>query len=222
MKLPFALLVLLGFGWCCPLPSSALDFTLHSTHIHAEALTLDGTYITDGKTKVMLRIPPDWRAADSPAALELIPKQPSSTVRLAQVSGVQTLAFDAAGQAELLKRSTAEVSSGAKSLEALPLVENLVPVNHWTSLEFAYRYVFFGQKMRTSVLYVNMKPGTVVTLKVVAPEEVFDEVHNQARIMLSSWFEPENDLPPGLAREYETGADGKPLVLPPPNNNPLR
>ena len=189
-------------------PARALDFTLRTTNIRAEALSQGATYITDGDSKIMLVIPNKWKVADSPTGLDMAPEQAGSRVTLSQVSGAPSLPLDAGGKAELLKRVVAQLPGGAEHVEALPPADNLLPIFHWTSVEFSHRYDFYGQKLRRSVIYVNMLPGRVVQMTVVAPDAVFDEVHNQARLILSNWFEPKRDLPPDLAREYESGKVG--------------
>ena len=186
-------------------PAFALDFTLRNMNIRAEALSQSATYITDGDSKIMLVIPNKWKVADSPTGLEMIPDQGGCRVNISQVLGVQSLPMDAGGRVEILKRVVAQLPGGAKNVEALPPADNLLPIFNWTSVEFSHRYDFYGQKLRRSVLYVNMLPGRVVQMTVVAPDAVFDEVHNQARLILSNWFEPKRDLPPDLAREYESG-----------------
>ena len=198
--LALALASLLGVS-----PVFALDFTLRTTNIRAEALSQAATYITDGDSKIMLVIPNKWKVSDSPTGLEMVPDQAGCRVDISQVLGVQSLPMDASGRVELLKKAVALLPGGAKNVEALPPVDNLLPIFNWTSVEFSHRYDFYGQKLHRSVLYINMLPGRVVQMTVVAPEAVFDEVHNQARLILSNWFEPKRDLPPDLAREYESG-----------------
>lgn len=204
MKIHRLFLVVAGCILANTSPVRALDFTLRTTSVRAEALSRSATYITDGDSKIMLSIPNKWQASDTPAALDLIPEQANSRVNISQVMGAQTLPLDATGQGELLKRATALLPNGAKNVEVLPAVTDLLPIFHWTSVEFAHRYDFYGQKMHRSVVYINMLPGRVVQMTVTAPEPVFDAVHNQARMMMSGWFEPKRDLPPDLAREYET------------------
>ena len=62
--------------------------------------------------------------------------------------------------------------------------------------------------MRRSLMYINMLPGRVVQLSVVAAEADFDQVHKAGRQILSSWFEPSRVLPPDLQKKYETAAGG--------------
>ena len=186
-------------------PLLALDFTLRHDNIRAEALSQAATYITEGDSKIMLTIPNNWKVLDSPTGLDLTPARAGSRVTISQIGGVQSLPMDASGRVELLKRVVAQLPGGAKNVEALPPVDNLVPIFKWTSVEFSHRYDFYGQKMRRSVLFINMLPGRVVQMSVIAPDDFFEEVHNQARMIISNWFEPKRDLPPELAREYESG-----------------
>lgn len=205
MKMRHALTIAL-FGLASACPVHAIDFTLRSMNIRAEALTQSATYITDGDSKIMLTIPNNWKASDSPSGIEMVPDKAGGWVTLSQVGGgVKALNFDEAGRADLFKKVTGQVPNGATNVQALPVESDVLPIFHWTSAEFTLRYDFGGQKMRRSVLFINMLPGRVVQLTVTAPDKTFDDVHNQARVMLANWFEPKRDLPPDIAKEYESG-----------------
>ena len=198
-SLPFAL-----FCLAVSQPSHALDFTLRRMNGAPEGTSLSSSYITDGDNKILLRIPADWKAVDSPASLELIPAKPGCDVKISQVSA-QALPLDAAGVATLQKQAESQIPKGAVKTTALPVANNVLPVYAWTSVEFTYRYEIFNQPMRRSVCYINMLPGRVVQWSVVAPDESFDAVHEGARVLMFHWFEPKRELPPEMARKYEAG-----------------
>ena len=185
-------------------PLHALDFTLRQMTVGSEGMSLATSYITDGDNKIMLRIPRDWKATDGPGALDLTPTKPGSDVNISQVRA-QELPLDAAGKATLLKQAEAQIPKGAVKITALPATENVLPIHHWTSVEFTYHYELFGQAMRRSVCYINMLPGRVVQWSVVAPDDAFDAVHEESRVLMFHWFEPKRELAPDMARQYEEG-----------------
>ena len=186
-------------------PLAALDFTLHRTRLSAtEGPATGGAYISDVDSKIFLQFPDGWQVSDSPKALDLIPEKADCRVTITQVN-VQTLPLDPAGRTVLLKQVVSQIPEGAKKIEALPVQEDLLPTSHWTSVEWTHRYEFFGQTMRRSVCYVNMLPGRVVQWTVVAPDAVFNAVHEEARVLMFQWFEPKRELSPEMARQYEEG-----------------
>ena len=118
---------------------------------------------------------------------------------------VQALPLDAAGKAVLQKQAESQISKRAVKITAPPVGNNVLPVNGWTSVEFTYRYELFGQPVRRSVCFINMLPERVVQWSVVAPDEAFDSVHEDARVLMFHWFEPRRELSPEMARQYENG-----------------
>ncbi len=192
----------------CSSPLLALDFTLKHQGGSADGAPSDNTYITDGPNKIFMRFPNTWKVSDSAHALDCIPPQGGSRVVIEQVGGKQAVALDAAGRSELGANVGKTLPSGARNVMELPARTDLLPVFGWTTLELSHRYEFYGQVMRRSVLYVNMIPGRVVQVTVTAPDAAFDDVHEQMRLILSGWFEPKRDLPPGLAQKYEDGTLG--------------
>ncbi len=185
--------------------AEALDFTLRQMNVASEGMSMSSSYITDGDNKIMLRIPNSWKASDSPAALDLVPDQAGSSVNITQVKTKDLLPLDAGSKQNLLKEVTAQIPGGAKKVEALPEVTDLLPIYKWTSVEFAHRYEFFGQTVRRGVLFVNMQPGRVVRVTITAPDKDFDNIHEQTRVMMYHWFEPKRELAPEMARQYEEG-----------------
>ena len=182
----------------------AIDFTLRRFGAATEGTSLSTSYITDGDNKIMLRIPADWKAVDGPAGLDLTPTKPGSDVNISQVN-VQALPLDAGGKSALQKQAEGQIPKGALKITALPVGDNVLPVDGWKSVEFTYRYELFGQSMRRSVCYINMLPGRVVQWTVAAPDESFDAVHEDARVLMFHWFEPKRELSPEMARQYEAG-----------------
>lgn len=192
--------------WSSPL--QALDFTLRHQGGLADGAKSDNAYITDGPNKIFVRIPNTWKVSDSAQALDLIPQESGSRVVVQQMTGKQALALDAAGQHDLDTNAGKTLPQGSTNVTELPPRTDLLPIFGWTTLELCHRYEFYGQVMRRSLLYINMVPGRVVQVSVVAPDAVFDAVHEQMRLLLSGWFEPKRDLPPDLARKYEEGTLG--------------
>ena len=94
---------------------------------------------------------------------------------------------------------------GAKEVKAVGEVNDLLPVFGWKSFEVTFEYEYFGQRVQRSTLYVNMIPGRVVQVSVVALPADFEKVHEQMRKMMFGWFEPSRDLTPEQAQEYENG-----------------
>ena len=181
---------------------AALDFTLQHKEIAADGIEVDGAYITDGPSKIFLRILPTWKAFNTAQSLDCIPDTANSKVRLENFAGSKLLTIDQTGGLELQQLATAQLPGDAKKVVALPIELNPLPLYGWKTLEATFRYEYFGQPVRRSVLYVSMIPGRVVELTVTAPDADFDKVHKQARQLLGSWFEPSRDLPPDLQRKY--------------------
>ncbi len=184
--------------------SAALDFTVQNTHLMADAIPVDGTYITDGPSKIFLRILPTWKVYNTAQALDCLPDTPNSKIRLESFPGSKLLTIDQAGGRELQQLAAAQLPGDAKNVVAQTLELNALPLFGWNTLEATFRYDYFGQPVRRSVLYVSMIPGRVVQLTVTAPDADFDKVHKQARQLLGSWFEPTRDLPPDLQRKFAT------------------
>ncbi len=208
MKLPRLVSTVALLGAVCTPSLFALDFTMKHQGGSADGTKTDNAYITDGPNKIFLHIPPTWKVSDSAHALDCILPQGGSRVVIEQVSGKQAMALDAAGRSELDTNAGKTLPSGARNVTELPPRTDLLPVFGWTTLELCHRYEFFGQAMRRGILYINMIPGRVVQVTVTAPDAVFDEVHEQMRLLMSGWFEPKRDLPPDLARKYEDGTLG--------------
>ena len=189
-------------------PLRALDFTLKHQGGSADGAKTDNTYITDGPNKIFLRFPLSWKVSDSAGSLDCIPEQAGSRVVIEQVGGKQALDLGEAGKRDLDASAGKSLPSGAKNVTELPPRTDLLPVFGWTTLEIDHRYEFYGQSMRRGILYVNMIPGRVIQVTITAPDAAFDAVHEQARLIMSGWFEPKRDLPPDLARKYEEGQLG--------------
>lgn len=193
-------------------PLHALDFSLRRTQLAAtEGPSTAGAYITDGDSKIFLQIPRTWKVSDSPKALDILPDKANCRVTVSQVNA-KTLALDAPGRELLQKQVVSQIPEGAKQVEALPVTEGLLPTSHWTSIEWTYRYEFFGQTIRRSVCYVNMLPGRVVQWSVTAPDDVFDAVHEQARVLMFQWFEPKKEMAPEQAKAYEEPGSDMPRL----------
>ena len=181
---------------------AALDFTLQHTAINADAIALDQLYITDGPSKIFLRILPSWKSFNTAQAIDCVPNTANSKVRLEQFPGGKLLTIDQIGGRDLQQLALAQMPGDAKKIEAVSVELNPLPLFGWNTLEATFRYEYFGQPTKRSVLYVSMIPGRVVEMTVTAPEADFDKVHKQARQLLGSWFEPGRDLPPDLQRKY--------------------
>ena len=181
---------------------AALDFTVQHKALPADGIEVDGAYITDGSSKIFLRILPTWKVFNTAQALDCIPDTANSKVRLEPYEGSKLLTIDQAGGLELQQLATGLLPNDARNVVAQPVELNPLPLFGWSTLEVTFRYEYFGQPVRRSVMYVSMIPGRVVQLTVTAPEADFGKVHKQARQLLGSWFEPSRDLPPDLQLKY--------------------
>ena len=185
-------------------PAAAeLDFTVQHESMVADAIPVNGTYITDGNSRIYLRIMANWKVFNDAQTLECLPDTANSKLRLEHFSGPKLLTIDQAGARELQQLAATQILPDAKNVVALPPELNPLPLFGWNTLEVAHRYDYFGAPMRRSVMYVSMMPGRVVQLTVTAPDTDFDKVHKEARKFLGSWFEPSRDLPPDLQRKYK-------------------
>ena len=199
----FALLVTVaGPVW------AGLDFTLQHKVLPADGLSLVKPYITDGESKIFLSIPANWKALGGGAALDFIPDTADSGARLGLYQGAKPLTIDAAGGQDLLGQVTSQLPPDAKNAKVLGVDIDPLSIFGWRTLEVTLSYEYFGVTMRRSVMYLNMLPGRLVQLSVVAPDTDFNKVHKQARQILTSWFEPNRDLPPDLQEKYGAGAGG--------------
>ena len=180
----------------------ALDFTVAHKAMTTDAIQVDNPYITDGTSKIFLRIPPTWKVIGNAQALDCFPEGTLSEVRLEPFKGDKLLTIDQAGTRDLMQQSTSQLPADAKNVTALPAELNPLPIFGWSTLEASVRYDLLGRLMRRSVMYVSMLPGRVLQLTVIGPDADFDKLHKQARQMLGSWFEPSRDLPPELQRKY--------------------
>ena len=187
---------------------AALDFTLQHKALPADGVSLDKPYITDGASKIFLQIPANWKVSGGGAELDCAPDTELSSIRLGRYQGSKLLTFDQAGGQDLVVQLSAQLPPDAKNAKVLAVDLNPLPIFGWSTLEVTLGYDYFGQKMRRSLMYLDMLPGRVVQLSVVAPDTYFDQVHKQARQVLSSWFEPSRDLPPDLQSKYEAVAGG--------------
>ncbi len=199
-----AALALALLGSAIPAPAN-INFTLATKHGSPESPDPENRYITDGENHIYLRIPRDWKATSSAERLEFMPPQTGSHVQISQVPGVQALPLDPAGLAALRKDAQARLPEGAKNIHAAGEENDLLPVFGWKSFEVTFEYEFYGQQMRRSMLYVNMIPGRVVQVSVTAVAADFENVHEKLRKLMFGWFEPNRDLPPEQARQYEAG-----------------
>ena len=172
---------------------AGLDFTLQHKALPADGIALDEVYITDGDSKIFLRLPPGWKVSNSAQALDCVPDSPDARVRLEAFPGSRALTVDAAGGRELLRLATSQLPGDAKSVVALPVELNPLPLFGWATMEVSFRYDYFGQPLRRSVMYLNMLPGRMVEMTVITPEAAFDKIHKQARQLMGSWFEPSRD-----------------------------
>ncbi len=189
-------------------PSPALDFTLRHGNMSADGANIASTYITDGENKIFVRIQRDWKVADNPGALELIPEFTGSKVRIENVGGARVLPLDESGKTLLRKQVDAEVPGGAKNVVALPDQDNPLPIFGWKDAEITRSYEFYGQTIYHSSLYVNMLPGRVVRVSITAAKADYEKVHDAVRLLLFSWFEPSKDLPPDVQRKMAEGTLG--------------
>ena len=185
---------------------AGLDFTLQHKALPADGLSLEKPYITDGISKIFLTLPYNWQVNGGGAGLECIPETAGASVRLGNYQGSKLLTIDQAGGEDLLAQLTGQLPSDAKNAKVVSLDLNPLSIFGWQTMEVTLRYDYFGQTLRRSLMYLNMRPGRVVQLTVIAPEADFDKVHKQARQILSSWFEPSHDLPPDLQQKYDAGA----------------
>ncbi len=185
-----------------PSAFAALDFTLQHKAVTADGIAVDQVYITDGASKIFLRILPTWQVFNTAQALDCVPDTPNSKVRLEQFAGPKLLTIDPAGGHDLGQLAAGQVPGDAKNVTALPVELNPLPLFGWKTLEASFRYDYFGQTVRRSVMYVSMIPGRVVQLTITAPEADFVKVHQQACQFLGSWFEPSRDLPTDLQSKY--------------------
>lgn len=193
----------------CATPAvAALDFTLQHKTVAADGIDVDGVYITDGTSKIFLRILPSWQTFNTAQAIDCIPDIPDSKVRLERFPGSALLTIDAAGGLALQQIAASQMPGDAKEVVALPAELNPLPLYHWNTLEATFRYQYFGKPVRRSVMYVSMIPGRVVQLTVTASDADFDKLHKQAHQMLSSWFEPTRDLPPDLQQKFAAPPNG--------------
>lgn len=183
---------------------ATLDFTLQHESIEADGASIKGAYITDGQSKIFLRISAAWHVFNNAQALECLPETANSKIRLEHFPGVKPLTIDQAGARDLQQLATGQVPADAKGMVVMPAELNPLPLYGWNTLEVVFRYEYFGQPVRRSVMYVGMLPGRLVQLTVTAPDADFDKVHKQARQMLGSWFEPSRDLPPDLQSKYKS------------------
>ena len=202
----FARLLFLMFGfYAAAAPVRAdIDFTLCTKQEGEGAPDPENRYIKDGDSHIYLRIPRGWLATGG-ERLVLQPEQSSSGVYINQLKGVQALPLDPGGLAVLRKAAQATLPSGAKEIKPAGEVSDLLPVFGWKSFEATFDYEFYGQRMRSSVLYINMIPGRVVQASVTALVPHFEQVHEKMRKLMFGWFEPKRDLSPNDAKEYEEG-----------------
>ena len=184
----------------------ALDFTLQHKTLPADGIAQDQVYITDGLSKIFLRILPTWQVFNTAQAIDCMPDTPNTKVRLEQFAGPKLLTIDQAGGRDLGQIAASQIPGDAKNVAALPVELNPLPLFGWNTLEASFRYDYFGQTVRRSVMYVSMIPGRILQLTVIAPEADFVKVHKQAFQLLGSWFEPSRDLPPDLQAKYGSPA----------------
>ena len=201
IRLPFLVLGALATT-AAPL-RAGIDFTLHTRQAEA-ASGSENQYITDGENHIYLHIPHGW-SANGGGQLVLSPDKPGSEVLIRQLGGAPALPLDAAGLAVLRKMAQAALPQGAKDIKPFGEINDLLPVFGWKSFEVTFDYNFFGQQMRRSFLYINMIPGRVVAVQVTAAVLDFDQVHEKVRKLMFGWFEPNRDLTPDAARDYEEG-----------------
>ena len=181
---------------------AALDFTVQHTSLEADGIQVDGCYITDGPSKIFLRILSTWKVFNTGQSLDCLPDTAASKVRLERFPGAKLLTIDQTGGQELQQLATGQLPDDAKKVVALPVELNPLPLYGWSTMEATFRYEYFGQIVRRSVMYISMIPGRVVQFTVTAQDSDFDKVHKQARQLLGSWFEPSRDLPPDLQSKY--------------------
>ena len=205
MKTPRVLFLALGFLAFAAPARAGIDFTLQSKHEGAAAPDPDNRFITDGDNHIYLRIPRGWTATGGGNKLVFLPDQPSSEVQISQVQGAAALPLDAPGLAVLRKSAQASLPQGAKNIKPAGETNDLLPLFGWKSFEVTFDYEFFGQQMRRSTLYINMVPGRVVQVNVTSTTLDFDQVHEKMRKLMFGWFEPNRDLSPQEAKDYEEG-----------------
>ncbi len=187
---------------------ASLDFTLQHKAMPADGLSLDQVYISDGQSRIFVRPPANWKMYNDAQALEFLPAPTNSRVRVEAYSGPKALTVDQAGARDLQQMATVQLPAEAKAPVPLPPELNPLPLFGWHTMQVAFRYTYFGQPMRRSVMYLSMIPGRTVQLTVIAPEADYDKIEKQARQFMSSWFEPTRDLPPELLKKYEAPEPG--------------
>lgn len=205
MKILRNLLVILAAAAAATPARAGLDFTLRSRHEGPQAAEPENRFISDGENHIYLHIPRKWTTMSSGEQLVLLPGKASCEAQITQVRGVQALPLDPTGLAALRKAAQETLPQGAKDIKLAGETNDLLPLFGWKSYETKFEYDFFGQAMSRSVLYINMIPGRVVRVSVTAPVTDFDKVHEQVRELMFGWFEPNRDLSPAAAREYEEG-----------------
>ena len=122
-----------------------------------------------------------------------------------QLQGPPALPLDPAGLDALRKSAQAALPQGAKDIKPVGETRDLLPVFGWKSFEITFDYEFYGQQLRRSILYINMIPGRVVQVEVTSTLPDFENVHEKTRKLMFGWFEPNRDLSPSEARDYEAG-----------------
>ena len=187
---------------------AGLDFTLHRRHLPADGLAVDTPYITDGPSKIYLRLPPEWQVADTSGSIDINAGGAEAHVRLELYADGKPLTIDEAGGRQLLAQAISKLPPDAKGVVPVSVDLNPLPIFGWKTVEASFRYQYFGETLHRSVMYVEMLPERIVQLTVLAPETDFPRIHKQARQILSSWFEPSRDLPPDLQRKYEAPVSG--------------
>ena len=170
-------------------PARALDFTLSTKTVEEDGYPSEVSYFKyDAQTTVAIRAPLRWQISGTPATLVLISQSfPTSEVRLEKSPFTPGVPFEDKGLERYRQHALAQVPPGSTEVLVTKEAWNPLPIYNWTDYEFLVEYTLFGQRLKRSVMFLNLDASQQLQVTAVGPDTDFGRVHKASLVLLQSW-----------------------------------
>ena len=147
-------------------------------------------YFADGNTKFAVTL--DGETKVTPAeggALFRFTTFSQASMRLGKTPLEKHPPFDEASLPDYTKAAAALLPASAEKPELLWQGPGALPVNHWQTYRFLYRYHVAGLLYRESITFLTLESGQQIVIHTGAQSKDFDVIAARADDMIRRWHE---------------------------------
>jgi hypothetical protein len=167
----------------------ALNFELHPvTTLEDGALREHESFRYDGHTNVRIDVPRGWSTTATAAEITCVPMNAGGAeVRIEKSALTPATPFAGAGLDVYRQRVLSTVPQGAANLRMGEEKRDPLPVFGWKDYELTVAFEFFSQRLRRSVIFINLNATEQIMVIVTGAQSDFDRIHAQAMDVMLSW-----------------------------------